>query len=218
MEKLCYIVGACSNNVININKKAYDILIAADGGYNLIENKNLIDILLGDFDSIDKLPDFKNIKRFPVEKDDTDLFLAYKIAKEKNYKNYVIYGGIGGRLDHTIANIQLLTHIAKNGEKGFLVGENSIITVISNSEITVKGEKGKTLSVFSVSDSCEKVTISGLKYNAENISLNNSFPLGVSNSFLDCDAKISVHNGTLMIIWYVADDKNIDVDELFNCL
>ena len=217
MEKLCYIVGACPSNVIKINKTAQDMVIAADGGYDLIEDKELIDLLLGDFDSIDKLPDFKNIKKYPAQKDDTDLFLAYKIAREKEYKNFVIYGGIGGRLDHTMANIQLLTHMANNSERGFLIGNNTIITVISNSEITIKGEIGKTISVFSASNSCENVTISGLKYNAENISLNNSFPLGVSNSFLDSKAKISVHNGTLMIIWYVSDSKSIDICKLFNC-
>ncbi len=217
MDKLCYIVGACPSNVIKIIKTAQDMVIAADGGYDLIDDKELIDLLLGDFDSIDNLPDFKNIKKFPVQKDDTDLFLAYKIAREKEYKNFVIYGGIGGRLDHTIANIQLLTHMANNNERGYLIGDNTIITVISNSKITIKGERGKTISIFSVSDSCENITISGLKYTAENISLNNSFPLGVSNSFLDSEAKISVHNGTLMIIWYVSDNKNIDFNELFNC-
>ena len=106
--------------------------------------------------------------------------------------------------------------MANNGEHGFLIGENTIITVISNSEITIKGEKGKTLSVFSAGNTCEKVSISGIKYNAENITLNNAFPLGVSNSFLDCEAKISVHNGTLIIIWHVTDDKKIEINELFN--
>lgn len=217
MEKICYIVGACSNNLIKINKKENDMVIAADGGYDFIENKNIIDLLLGDFDSIDKLPDFKNVQKFPVEKDDTDLFLAYKSAKEKNYKNFIFYGGIGGRTDHTMANIQMLSYMAEKGDKAFLIGENTIITAISGSEITIKGETGKTLSVFSASDKCENVTISGLKYNCENIILKNTFPLGVSNEFTDHFAKISVHNGTLIIIWYVSDDKNIDISELFNC-
>ena len=115
-----------------------------------------------------------------------------------------------------MANIQLLTHMANNNERGFLIGDNTIITVISNSEITIKGEIGKTLSVFSISNSCENVSISGLKYNAENISLNNTFPLGGSNSFLDSEAKLGVHNGTLLVIWYVSDNKNIDINELFN--
>ena len=94
----------------------------------------------------------------------------------------------------------------KLAKDGVIMATNQLLNAQSNSKYQKMTGAGTSSRA-----------ISGLKYKAENISLNNSFPLGVSNSFLDCDAKISVHNGTLMIIWYVADDKNINVDELFNC-
>jgi thiamine pyrophosphokinase len=125
------------------------LLIAADGGYDFLKKSSLeADILIGDFDSIKVLPNHHKIIKHPVEKDDTDTFLAYKTAYDIGYRNFIIYGGIGGRLDHTMANLQLLANIAQSGGRGFLLGDNCVVTAIKDCEISFSEKMKGTISVF----------------------------------------------------------------------
>ena len=75
---------------------------------------------VGDFDSLGQVPEGENIVRHPVMKDDTDMMLAVKLGLERGYTRFHIYGGMGGRTDHTIANIQTLAYIAGRGASAFL--------------------------------------------------------------------------------------------------
>lgn len=156
---------------------------------------------MGDFDSIETLPENRNIIRYPVKKDDTDTFLAYKLAMERGYKNFVIFGGVGGRLDHTIANLQLLLNVAKNGGRAFLVGNNTVCSTIINSKLVFSKNFHGNISVFAQGEIANNVKIQGLKYCAENICLIPEFPLGVSNEFIGEWAEVSVEKGSLLIVW-----------------
>ena len=203
IKKKCYIIGAyCSDENRPISKKEDDIIIAADGGFDVLQKNSVrADVLIGDFDSIEKIPDHENIIRHPVEKDDTDTFLAYKTAYKMGYRNFIIYGGIGGRIDHTMANLQTLVNIAQNGGRGFLVGENCIITAISNGNISFSENQSGIISIFSLEKACG-VNIEGLKYCAQDLTITPDYPIGVSNSFTGKKATISVDSGSLLIFWY----------------
>ena len=205
---ICYIIGACNefSSKFSLNCNKNDLIIAADGGYDILK-KNRIkpDILLGDFDSITELPENIKLIRHPVKKDDTDTFLAYKTALEKGYKNFVILGGVGGRVDHTIANIQTLLNIAKNGGRGFLIGKSSVMTTIFNSNIEFSERHTGNLGVFAQGNDAYNVTISGLKYEADNVTLKVDTPMGVSNEFIGERAVIKVQNGALFVVW----DENL---------
>ena len=121
------------------------------------------------------------------------------MLKSMSIRRY--YNGIGGRIDHTIANIQMLLWAAKRGGRAFLIGDNSIITTIYNKKIAFSSDfKGK-ISVFAQGNIGSGVKISGLKYNAGDISLTPEFPLGVSNEFIGDRAEISVEDGALLITW-----------------
>lgn len=216
INKICYIVAACKENTdsINFKPKKGDLVIAADGGYDLLTEINIdADILLGDFDSIQKLPEHKHIIKHPVQKDDTDTFLACKLAMEKGYSNFVILGGIGGRIDHTIANIRTLSYIADNGGRGFLLGNGAVLTAISNAKITFPESHSGYISIFANGEDADGVSIKGLKYTADNIFLKASVSLGVSNEFVGEKAEISVRNGNILVVWYQESLdllKNID--------
>lgn len=185
------------------NKTDCDLVIAADGGYDYLK-KSVIeaDILIGDFDSITAVPDGKEIIRHPVEKDDTDSFLAYKLGLEKGYRTFVVLGGIGGRLDHTIANIQMLCNMAKNHSRGFLVGDGTVISVIDNSAIRFTKDNNGNFGVFAHNTSANGVTIKGAKYNLQNSTITPEYPVGVSNEFIGTEASVSVTDGQLLLIWY----------------
>lgn len=219
-KRICYIIGACqeAGNDICILNNNKELVIAADGGYDFLRSKNIVpDIVLGDFDSVSILPEHKTVIRYPIKKDETDTFLSYKAGKEREYEYFVIYGGIGGRIDHTIANIQMLSYIAENKGRGFLVGDGAIITAIHNSFIEFPKDYTGKISVFSTENTSKNVEITGLGYSAENILLNSSFPLGVSNEFIGERAKISVGEGTLLVVWYEKPESFIhNIDNFLN--
>ena len=200
-EKICYIVGAYESGEVTISPTYEDIVICADGGCAIAEKYGIKPhYVMGDFDSLGYVPNGENVAVFPSQKDDSDMALAVKYGFEKGYSVFHIWGGIGGRLDHTLANIQLLSYIADRGGKGILFGNGSILTVLKNSETTLNGEG--YISIFSLSDKSEGVTLKGLKYALDNGELSNSVSLGLSNEFLDSKtpAKISVKNGTILIV------------------
>ena len=201
--KRCVIVGAGEiYSPIEVCER--DFIIAADGGYKHLKNANISpDVLIGDFDSIDKIPQLTGteIVRHPVEKDDTDMYLAYKLGVEKGFREFVIYGGVGGREDHTFANYCLLLDAKNENNNIILIGNKRKTFVIKNEKITLESAAGKCLSVFAFGSDAYGVSICGLKYAAENITLSAAYPLGVSNSFVENKhASISVENGALLIM------------------
>lgn len=210
LKGICYIIGACGefSSKFSLNCNENDLIIAADGGYDTLKVNGIKpDILLGDFDSITEIPEHIKLIEHPVKKDDTDTFLAYKTAFSKGYKNFVILGGVGGRIDHTIANIQTLLNIAKNGGRGFLIGQNNVMTTIFNSSIEFSEIYTGNLGVFAQGNDAYNVTISGLKYAADNITIKSDTPIGVSNEFIGDRAVISVKNGSILVVW---DEKLSD--------
>lgn len=200
--KTCYIFSAAEGLPKNFKKGKDDIVIAADAGYKHLKKLNIApDIVVGDFDSLGFIPEGSKIIRHPVKKDDTDTLLAVKTGLENGYKRFVLYGSVGGRLDHTFANVQTLNFIAENGGMGFICGEDFCITSIKNSTISFSSLKGGNLSVFSAFGTAYGVTIKGLLYEVENTVIKADFPIGVSNEFVGKNAEISVKDGTLNIFF-----------------
>ena len=198
---ICYIVAAGDMYGFFPDCTKDDVLIAADAGYMHLKSVSIEpDILLGDFDSM-SLPDDTQAIVYPVRKDDTDTMLAVKLGLEKGYRDFVIYGGVGGeRTDHTVANLQTLAYIAQHGGRGTLVGKNEYFTIIKDSEITINSSSGKEFSVFAYGGNAYGVTITGSEYDVENAELSPFFPLGVSNKVKEKTVKIEVRNGYLLIV------------------
>lgn len=200
--KRCIIVGAgdffpgCP-----IHKKPDDLLIAADGGYKYLKDLNLRpDLLVADFDSLTvSAPEDIPVMRFKSEKDDTDMGLSISEGIRRGYTEFLIYGGTGGRADHTFANYQALISLARQGLRGCLIGQSSMTTAICNTSLSLKPLASGTVSVFSADTRCEGVSIKGLKYEVDSAPLTNDFPLGVSNELIGKPACISVEKGTLLI-------------------
>ena len=197
---VCYIFGALETKELPYMPSAEDYIIAADRGLNNLRKIGIEpDIIIGDFDSLGFIPNDKNIKRLPIEKDDTDVGFAVNYAFDLGFNEFIIYGAIGGLLDHTVANLQLVSCISKRGGKAVFVGESVFVTAITNSTLKIADGKGR-ISVFSYGEKACGVSISGLKYTLSDAKITNDFPIGVSNEFKEKEAVISVKNGTLLII------------------
>ena len=125
----CYIVGAGENYGLNFTPEEDDYVIAADAGYKyLLEAGITPDMVVGDFDTLKYVPDHPNIVQLKPEKDITDTWEAVTKGFEKGYKEFHLYACMGGRVEHSIANFQLLSHIAEEGGRGYLYDDRSILT------------------------------------------------------------------------------------------
>ena len=202
MSKSCVIFGAGREYPDKIElPDGEKLIIAADAGIERLKDHGLTaDIIVGDFDSLGKIPEGSNVRLLPCEKDNTDTDEAARIGLEQGCNSFIIYGGTGGRLDHTLANIQLAAELAGKGKEVRIYGRDNAMTVIcGQGETSFGAENCGYISVFALSDTCEGVTISGLKYELNEKTLTNTFPIGVSNEFIGKEAFISVRKGTLLI-------------------
>ena len=198
--RTCYIVGA-GEFYGGFTPGADDLVIAADGGYSSLNLRGIrCDLLIGDMDSISELPRGVEILRHKVEKDETDMHLAYLEGKARGYSHFAIYGGVGGRADHTFANYCLLSYIRSEGCTATLYGDGNIAFVIKNEATRVSGTIGNTVSVFAFGGVAEGVSLKGLYYPLEAATLTPDFPLGISNSLKENECEIGVKRGTLLII------------------
>lgn len=198
--KTCYIIGAGSCSV-KPSPREEDLVIAADGGCDALLKFGIKpNLLIGDLDSVNSIPNGVEIMRYPTKKNETDMHLAYLEGAKRGYEFFKIFGGTGGRADHTFANYCLLMYARDNGGRVELIDELGSSFVIKNERIKLSGRSGRRLSVFALGGKARGVSIRGAEYEAENIELNPSFPLGVSNSFRDTPAEIEVNDGYLLIM------------------
>ena len=201
MADLCIIIGAMEPGKIPPPKKN-DLLIAADGGLDHLSRRGLTPhLIVGDFDSLGRVPEGDPIIRHPVEKDDTDTMLAIKTGLERGYRKFLLYGCLGGRLDHTYANLQALLYLARRGAAGFLLGRGMAASVIRDGELRFSSSHAGNISVFCPDGEARGVTLDGLHYPLRNAVLDSGFPLGVSNQFTGRPASVSVRDGALLVMW-----------------
>ena len=199
---ICYIVGAGENYGIDFSPRADDFVIAADAGFQVLEQNGItMDLVIGDFDSLPFVPKHPEVIALKKEKDDTDMRAAVLEGLKAGYETFHIYGGTGGRIEHTIANLQLLAELSSDGKRGFLFGRDYIITALTNGTLVLPDHISGYVSVFAHSERAEGVWLKGLKYELQDAVLTNSYPLGVSNELIGKEASISVKNGTLLIVF-----------------
>lgn len=199
--KTCYIVGAGEVVSLSFKQEKEDLVIACDGGYEHCRKWNIrADLVIGDFDSLGFVPEHPNVIRLRPEKDDTDTARAVKTGLEQGFRRFVIYGGTGGRISHTIANIQLLCSLARKGCYGVLIGKDEWYHAICNEEICFGKEMSGYLSVFCMGDRALGVYEHGLKYSLEDAVLVKEDPLGVSNEFVGKESRVSVKDGMLLLV------------------
>lgn len=197
----CYVAGA-GDFVPTVLPKPGDFVIAADGGLAALQQAGVQpDLIVGDFDSLGTVPEGTNVVRHPVMKDDTDLALAVSEGFSRGCTEFLLNGTLGGRLEHTIANIQLLRRIAEQGGHGTLVGPNEYLTAVHNGTLRFSADERGYVSVFCLGDRAEGVELKGLLYALTDATLTGDYALGVSNEFTGVPASVSVRNGTLLVVW-----------------
>ena len=180
-----------------------DYVICADRG--LVHAQKLgiePDVIVGDFDSYEgELPSGVEIHRSVPEKDDTDTMLAVKIAIERGYDSIVLFGGLGGRFDHTFANIQTMRYAFEHGcDMSVSSDDNRLFIQGAGSKRYVRCD-GWYFSVFALTPEVRINELSGVKYELRDYTLTDSFPLGVSNEITANEAVVDIADGIALIVY-----------------
>jgi thiamine pyrophosphokinase len=185
---------------------ASDLIIAVDGGIRHLQKMNITpDILIGDLDSI-TTADLDwcrsrnvEIRKFPAEKDQTDFELALDHAISCSQGKLIVYGALGGRIDHTLVNIGLLSNprymdrdvrIITDREKVFFLRRKTAIT----------GEMGLTISLIPWGEPATGVTTSGMQYPLMDENLFPDQSRGISNVICSESASIQFKEGKLLCV------------------
>ena len=113
------------------------------------------------------------------------MMLAIKEGLGRGETEFHLYGGMGGRTDHTIANLQGLLYLADHGARGWLYGDRERFTAIRDGSITLPAREKGIVSVFCMGADSQGVT--------------SSFPLGVSNHYVGNPVRVTVTRGSLLI-------------------
>lgn len=188
------------NEIIEVNSG--DKIICADRGYEYALIRGIKPhMLIGDFDSCHApLPEDIEIHRCVPEKDDTDTLLAVKTALDLGAEKIVLYGVLGGRLDHTIANIQTLIYIRRRGCFGEIRSTDNTAAVYGTGEHRLPAREGWYLSIFSMSEETEIKRLRGVKYPLTDYLMTTEFPIGVSNEITADEAVLEIGRGEALVI------------------
>lgn len=203
--KTCALVGSSQFNAAHFQKLdaagVFDYVIAVDGGFASLEAiGRKPDMALGDFDSLGYVPKGLRVAQFSSHKDKSDMELALDRARSMRYDEVYVYGGLGRRLDHTLANLQLF---ALYSEKGLFVTavdeDTSVVFITGPDTFEMPAVEAGTVSVFSMNDRAEGVFERGLAYELDDAVLTNRTSLGLSNELIGEAVMIGVEKGTIAI-------------------
>lgn len=175
-----------------------EFIIAVDGGYDYLVKQNIKPhLVVGDLDSVTSEIKDTEIIKYKKEKDETDLYLAIKEAIKRGFKNMIVFGALGKRLEHTLANIQLLKYFEDYSI--VYINQNMACFIVRENEIYEIDKKKGLISIFSLTSDAN-ISISGLKYELNNQTINSSFPLGIDNEAIGKNASITVSSGIILVI------------------
>ncbi len=201
----CVIIGSspevCEGDFEELNQENV-FIICADGGYDSVRRHYVNpDLLIGDFDSVlGELPAGVETIRLDAEKDDTDMMAAIRIALQRGYRDFVLLGGLGGRIDHSFANFCALQYLARQGCSACLKGKDCAVYFQDIGILPLDDLGGKTVSLFPFGAPSCTVTYRGLKYPLYKHKLTSDYAMGVSNIVVDDRAEIRVHDGSALIM------------------
>jgi thiamine pyrophosphokinase len=185
---------------------AADLIVAADSGVDRARAVGLeVDVAIGDFDSVTAAGlvsverSGARLVRHPMSKNETDLELAMLEAIAFEPEHIVVVAIDGGRIDHFLANVALLSDRRFAAVRIDAVMAAGELTVVHD-ERTITGRVGEVLSLLPVGGDAHGVRTRGLVYPLRGERLTVGSPRGVSNLFASASAAISVESGTVLAI------------------
>ncbi|MGI6173550.1 MAG: thiamine diphosphokinase [Christensenellales bacterium] len=200
----CVIVGGAEiKNYADVREylKGNEYFIFCDGGLRHMEGLRAVpNLIVGDFDSHEKPHlDIETIV-LPREKDDTDTVFAVKEALRRGFEDFLLFGVVGGRLDHTLGNLSILLYLDSLGKKGLIVDDYSEMEIVSNVPAYIC-DSYACFSLLNISGKAKGVSIRRAKYPLENAEISCEYQYGISNEVLPGEtAEAVVREGRLLLV------------------
>lgn len=216
---LAALVGASDFEAAHLVSHRPDLLVAVDGGYAHLRAAGMRpDLVVGDFDSLGYVPDEAGVHAFPPEKDESDMELACRAAVQAGCDGLVLYGCLGGRVDHTLANLQVMQHLAREGLRVAAVGGGCGVAALHGPsertgrlafsaiplQLLREGPYANFVSVFAWGGTAGGVSERGMKYGLEGALLPDDVSLGLSNELTGAPCSIEVARGGLVVTFPLA--------------
>ena len=206
MRAVIYTGGEVDPSLVTFRPSPGDLILAADSGFRTARLFGVVpDILLGDFDSLGSLPPLPpsaELVRVPAEKDDTDTQLAVSVALSRGADFVMIIGGLGGRPDHSFANLAVLEDLARRGIPALLDSGRTRARFLSSGSVALSREtRFRYLSLLPADRTVRGVTLEGVKYPLSSAVLHRrSAGFSISNEITSPLATVSVSSGSLWIL------------------
>ena len=195
-----------------LKSHSFEHIIAVDGGLESAMKMNLVPgYIVGDFDTVSKdiLDSYRTnpnivFRQFQPEKDFTDTQSAINLAVELGTLSITIFGGIGTRMDHSLANIQLLQMPLEQGIEAVIINSHNRIRLlgVKRKEIELKKSEYKYVSIIPMSQCITGLTLTGMKYPLRNYEMyiDQTISLGVSNEIIEEPAAVKLKSGKIILI------------------
>ncbi len=181
-----------------------DFVVCADSGYTYAKQAGIKpQLIIGDFDSLkDELPSDIEVVKLNKKKDDTDTEHCVMECIRRGFKDFMLLGSVGGRTDHTFANIAILAFLSEYHYNGVARNNGEEIRILKAGTYDMSGKKGLTFSVFPYG--CESVNVSykGAEYPLDSYTLTYNVSRGISNVFAEDDAEIKINDGRAILLTY----------------
>jgi thiamine pyrophosphokinase len=181
-------------------------VICADGGSRHVLALGMTpQMVIGDMDSLppemldNLLESGCRILRYPARKDQTDTELALRYTLDQKPEEIEIYGALGGRIDHTLANISLLIMAAREGIKTRIIDETTELFVVSEGA-EIRGTPEDIVSLFPLTTKVKGITLEGFEYPLQKATMAIGKPYGISNRLLGNRGAVSVSAGYLLVV------------------
>jgi thiamine pyrophosphokinase len=188
---------------------AVAFVIAADSGLHQAATLGLaVDRIVGDLDSADleaveaAVAAGAIIERHPAAKDATDLELAIDAAVREGAHRVVVVGGGGGRVDHFLANLLLLTSEAwcRVRVEARFGGARVFVVHGQQPACEIEGSPGSLVTLLPVGGTARDIVTAGLEYPLVHEDLDSGTSRGVSNVMTTTRASVALATGTLLVV------------------
>ena len=202
--KRCVIVGGAPigeyNRIKNLLRED-DYIIVCDCGLDHVDPLSIkADLIVGDFDSHQVPVTKTETIVLPCKKDDTDTVFAVKEALKRGFEEFLIIGAIGGRFDHSLGNISILTRLHRLGKKAIIADDYSLMEMVADKPAFIE-DSYSYFSLLNVTGTAKGITIENAEYNLNNAEITCEYQYGVSNEVLKgCTASVTVDEGELLLI------------------
>lgn len=190
----------------------YEMTVCADGAANRLRSAGIMpDYVLGDLDSIDaqtkQYLESEGVEfiKFSPEKDFSDTHLCVEFLIEKGFDEIDIYGALGGRWDHSLANFGLMYHAHEKGVNLRLIDSNDKAFICSKGKYVSEKREDQHFSIFAVFEDAT-VSLSGVKYPLNEYNLRRGESIGLSNEYIS-DCHVEIKKGSAIVIESRADRK-----------